>query len=275
TDKRVNMVTARLFPLYPDAFAMAKLEPEALEPMIRECGLYHNKAKNIVAASRALVAQYDGKVPSTRKELMALPGVGQKTAGVVLLAAFGDDQIPVDTHVFRVSRRIGLADGNTPEKVEEQLRAILDRDIWSLGHQRAAGGDDVLRLVVIEAALADQRFQVLRLQLRHGESVRILGKEPCRDHVHPLVGALGGEDRGDQRLEGVGEVQLGLRLRVQLMKRLHHLGGATGIHGRFLPPGTCPLLYGYNYTFPSAVWSSIFRFIPNMCLVDAVGSGKF
>ena len=134
TDKRVNMVTARLFPQYPDAFAMAKLEPEELEPLIRECGLYHNKAKNIVAASRALVAQYDGKVPNTRKELMALPGVGQKTAGVVLLAAFGDDQIPVDTHVFRVSRRIGLADGNTPEKVEEQLRAILDRDIWSLGH---------------------------------------------------------------------------------------------------------------------------------------------
>ena len=134
TDKRVNMVTARLFPQYPDAFAMAKLEPEELEPLIRECGLYRNKAKNIIAASRALVEQYDGRVPSTRKELMALPGVGQKTAGVVLLAAFGDDQIPVDTHVFRVSRRIGLADGNTPEKVEEQLRAILDREIWSLGH---------------------------------------------------------------------------------------------------------------------------------------------
>ena len=134
TDKRVNMVTARLFPAYPDAFAMAKLEPEALEPMIRECGLYRNKAKNIVAACRALVEKYDGQVPSTREELMALPGVGQKTAGVVLLAAFGEDQIPVDTHVFRVSRRIGLADGNTPEKVEKQLREILPRDIWSFGH---------------------------------------------------------------------------------------------------------------------------------------------
>ena len=134
TDKRVNMVTARLVPQYPDAFAMAKLEPEELEPLIKECGLYHNKAKNIVAASRALVAQYNGVVPSTRKELMALPGVGQKTAGVVLLAAFGDAQIPVDTHVFRVSRRIGLANANTPEKVEEQLRGLLDRGIWSLGH---------------------------------------------------------------------------------------------------------------------------------------------
>ena len=134
TDKRVNLVTSRLFPMYPDAFAMAKLEPQDLEPLIRECGLYRNKARNIVAASRALVEQYGGRVPSTRSELMALPGVGQKTAGVVLLAAFGDDQIPVDTHVFRVSRRIGLSDGNTPEKVEEQLRELLDRDIWSLGH---------------------------------------------------------------------------------------------------------------------------------------------
>ena len=134
TDRRVNQVTAKLFPQYPDAFAMARLTPEELEPMIRECGLYHSKAKNIIAASRTLVEQYDGRVPGTRAELMKLPGVGQKTAGVVLLAAFGDDQIPVDTHVFRVSRRIGLADASTPEKVEEQLRALLERDIWSLGH---------------------------------------------------------------------------------------------------------------------------------------------
>lgn len=134
TDKRVNMVTAKLFPKYPDAFAMAKLTPEELEPMIRECGLYRNKAKNIVAASRALVEQYHGEVPQTREELMKLPGVGQKTAGVVLLAAFGDAQIPVDTHVFRVSRRIGLSNGNTPDKVEMQLRELLPRDIWSFGH---------------------------------------------------------------------------------------------------------------------------------------------
>lgn len=134
TDKRVNMVTAKLFPEFPDAFAMAKLTPEELEPWIRECGLYRNKAKNIVAASKALVELYDGKVPSTREELMKLPGVGQKTAGVVLLAAFGEDQFPVDTHVFRVSRRIGMANAETPEKVEKQLKELLPRDIWSFGH---------------------------------------------------------------------------------------------------------------------------------------------
>ena len=134
TDKRVNLVTAKLFPAYPDAFAMAKLTPEQLEPMIRECGLYHSKAKNIVAASRALVEQYGGRVPDSREALMKLPGVGRKTAGVVLMAAFGDAQIPVDTHVFRLSHRIGLADGGTPEKVEMQLREILPRDIWTFAH---------------------------------------------------------------------------------------------------------------------------------------------
>ena len=134
TDKRVNVCTAKLFPLYPDAHAMAKLTPEELEPYIKECGLYRNKAKNIVAACRALVEQYDGVVPSDRKRLMALPGVGQKTAGVVLMAAFGDPQIPVDTHVFRVSRRIGLADADTPEKVEVQLQKLLERDNWIYAH---------------------------------------------------------------------------------------------------------------------------------------------
>ncbi len=134
TDRRVNQVTARLFPEYPNAKTMAALEPEQLEPMIRECGLYHNKAKNIVAACRALVERYDGQVPDNRAELMALPGVGQKTGGVVLMAAFGDPQLPVDTHVFRVSRRIGLADADTPKKVEMQLRAVVPRDEWIFAH---------------------------------------------------------------------------------------------------------------------------------------------
>lgn len=134
TDKRVNQCTAKLFPRYPDAHAMAQLSPEELEPMIRECGLFHSKAKNIIAACRALDSRYDGVVPSDRKQLMALPGVGQKTAGVVLMAAFGDPQIPVDTHVFRLSRRIGLASANTPEGVEKELQALLPRETWIYGH---------------------------------------------------------------------------------------------------------------------------------------------
>ena len=134
TDRRVNQVTERLFAKYPTVQSMAALTAEDLEPQIRECGLYRNKAKNIVAACRAIVENHAGSVPSTRAELMALPGVGQKTAGVVLLAAFGDDQIPVDTHVFRVSRRIGLADASTPEDVEAQLQQIIPRAQWSHAH---------------------------------------------------------------------------------------------------------------------------------------------
>lgn len=134
TDRRVNVATEKLFQLYPDAYAMAKLEPEELEPHIKSCGLYHNKAKNIVAASRALVERFGGEVPCSRSELMSLPGVGQKTAGVVLLAAFGDDQIPVDTHVFRVANRIGLAKADSPKAVEEQLRQAIPKEEWSHAH---------------------------------------------------------------------------------------------------------------------------------------------
>lgn len=134
TDKRVNQVTEGLFAEYPDAFAMAKLEPEELEPIIKSCGLYHSKAAHIVAACRELVKSYDGKVPDTRAELMKLPGVGQKTAGVVLLAAFGDDQIPVDTHVYRVTNRIGLANAKTATETEMQLRDILPKERWSHAH---------------------------------------------------------------------------------------------------------------------------------------------
>ena len=114
TDRRVNQVTEKLFPRYPTVESMAALTPEELEPQIRECGLYRNKAKNIIAACRAIAQEYGGKVPSTRAE--------------------PNDQIPVDTHVFRVSHRIGLADATTPDGVEKQLRAILPREEWSHAH---------------------------------------------------------------------------------------------------------------------------------------------
>ncbi|MEG2387509.1 MAG: endonuclease III [Clostridia bacterium] len=134
TDKRVNMVTEKLFAAYPDAQALGGLEPAELEPWIMTCGLYHNKAKNIVAACRMLTQEYEGQVPNDRAKLMKLAGVGQKTAGVVLLAAFGDDQIPVDTHVFRVANRIGLVDEATADKTEVALRAALPKACWSHAH---------------------------------------------------------------------------------------------------------------------------------------------
>ena len=134
TDKRVNMVTARLFPRYPDAKAMAQLTPEELEPMIQECGLYHNKARSIVELSRMLVEKYDGCVPDTMEELVALPGVGRKTANVVLANAFGQQAFAVDTHVFRVSNRIGLAHAANVQETERQLMAAVPRERWSHTH---------------------------------------------------------------------------------------------------------------------------------------------
>ena len=123
TDQRVNMVTRRLFKDYPNAYALAKLSAEELEPMIRECGLYRMKAKHIVETCR----EYGGEVPKDRAALTALPGVGNKTAGVVMMAAYGADVIPVDTHVFRLSHRIGLCDekASTPDEVERQLEALI------------------------------------------------------------------------------------------------------------------------------------------------------
>ena len=134
TDKRVNMVTARLFPRYPDAKAMAQLTPEELEPMIQECGLYHNKARSIVELSRMLVEKYDGRVPDTMEELVALPGVGRKTANVVLANAFGQPAFAVDTHVFRVSNRIGLAHASNVQETERQLMEAVPRERWSHTH---------------------------------------------------------------------------------------------------------------------------------------------
>lgn len=134
TDKRVNIVTAKLFPKYPDAKAMAQLTPEELEPMIQECGLFHTKARNIVELCRILVAKYDGRVPDTMEELVQLPGVGRKTANVVLANAFGKPAFAVDTHVFRVSNRIGLAHANNVEQTERQLMDAVPRDRWSHTH---------------------------------------------------------------------------------------------------------------------------------------------
>lgn len=134
TDKRVNMVTARLFPKYPDAHAMAQLTPQELEPMIQECGLYHTKARNIVELCRILVEKYDGQVPDTMEELTQLPGVGRKTANVVLANAFGKPAFAVDTHVFRVSNRIGLAHADNVVDTEKQLMKAVPIDRWSHTH---------------------------------------------------------------------------------------------------------------------------------------------
>lgn len=134
TDQRVNMVTGELFKEYNTPEKMVELTEEELGEKIHSCGFYRNKSKNIIAASRKLIEKYGGKVPETMEELTALPGVGRKTANVVMSNAFGIPAIAVDTHVLRVSNRIGLAKGDTPEEVERQLMKNVPREMWSETH---------------------------------------------------------------------------------------------------------------------------------------------
>ena len=134
TDVRVNKVTSELFKKYNTPKAIADMDIAELEDYIKSCGLYKNKAKNIKAMANALLEIFEGNVPSTREELMSLPGVGRKTANVMLSVGFGKPAFAVDTHVFRVANRIGLADGKTPDDVEKQVTSIVPEEKWGNAH---------------------------------------------------------------------------------------------------------------------------------------------
>lgn len=134
TDERVNKVTAELFKKHNTPATMLELTQEQLEKYIFSCGFYRNKAAHILSASRDILEKFGGEVPCEHAQLKTLAGVGQKTANVVYAVAFGGDAIAVDTHVFRVSNRLGLAHGNTPEKVEEGLNAAIPQNLWSKAH---------------------------------------------------------------------------------------------------------------------------------------------
>lgn len=130
TDVRVNMVTPGLFEKYPTAFEMSAVSEEVLAQEINSIGLYRNKSKSIVKASKMLVEKYHGEVPADRELLQELPGVGRKTANVVLCNAFHIPAFAVDTHVFRVSQRLGFAKHKTVEGVEQQLMQVIPPELW-------------------------------------------------------------------------------------------------------------------------------------------------
>ena len=134
TDKRDNIVTRELFKEYNTPEKMLTLTKEQLGKMIYSCGFYNSKSEHILSASKDIVERFGGNVPDSIEDLQTLAGVGKKTANVVYAVAFGGDAIAVDTHVFRVSNRIGLADGKTPLKVESDLNQILDKSVWSQAH---------------------------------------------------------------------------------------------------------------------------------------------
>ncbi|SBP89237.1 DNA glycosylase and apyrimidinic (AP) lyase (endonuclease III) [Thiomonas delicata] len=142
TDASVNKATPALFAAAPTPQAMAALGEDGVAPYIRTIGLYRTKAKNVAALSRILIEQYGGQVPGTREALEALPGVGRKTANVVLNIAFGQPTLAVDTHIFRVANRLGLAKGKTPLDVEAKLMKVVpeaylhDAHHWLILHGR-------------------------------------------------------------------------------------------------------------------------------------------
>ena len=133
TDKQVNKVTPAVFERWPDANAMAGAEVEELFPMVKSCG-FKSKAGNIIAACRIIREQHRGQVPDSMEALTALPGVGRKTANVVLSNAFGIPAFAVDTHVFRVSNRMGLCKADTVEETERQMTRLIPREKWGRAH---------------------------------------------------------------------------------------------------------------------------------------------
>lgn len=134
TDVSVNLATPALFNAYPDAHALAAAEPAEVEPYIRTIGLFRTKASNSVKTARILVERHGGRVPGTLEELLELPGVGRKTANVVLANAFGVPTIAVDTHVGRVARRLGLSKETNPDRVERDLAATYPPGEWIFLH---------------------------------------------------------------------------------------------------------------------------------------------
>jgi len=134
TDERVNKVTSVLFERYSTPEQMLTLSQTELERYIFSCGFYRMKAEHILSASYDIISRFQGEVPRTVEELITLAGVGKKTANVVYSVAFGGDAIAVDTHVFRVSNRLGLAKGKTPAKVEEGLQKVIPKENWSSAH---------------------------------------------------------------------------------------------------------------------------------------------
>ncbi|MGH7727966.1 MAG: endonuclease III [Vulcanimicrobiaceae bacterium] len=143
TDARVNLTTPALFAAYPSPAALAAAASQDVERVVKSCGFFRMKARNVIAAARALVERHGGDVPRTREELEALPGVGRKTASVVLAVAFEAEAFAVDTHVFRVAHRLGLTLGGTPRAVEEDVTRLLPRrklrhaHHWLILHGRA------------------------------------------------------------------------------------------------------------------------------------------
>lgn len=134
TDKKVNEVSKALFKKFPSVEHFAQAEAQDIEPFIKSLGLYRNKAKNLVLAAKKVVAEFNGKVPKQRELIESIAGVGKKTAAVIVANAFGEPAIAVDTHVSRISQRLGLTKETNPDKIERALMELFPKELWLKAH---------------------------------------------------------------------------------------------------------------------------------------------
>ncbi len=134
TDKRVNIITPAFFKKYPDIRSLANADLEDVKELIKSCSFFNNKAKNLIAMAKAVMEKYNGEIPADEKELIKLPGIGRKTAHVIMIEYFGKDLMAVDTHVFRVAHRLGLSDAKTPEATEKDLTEAFKTELNAI-HQ--------------------------------------------------------------------------------------------------------------------------------------------
>lgn len=136
TDEQVNKITGKLFTAVPSVYDLSRMKTSELEPFLKRCGLYRQKSRFLVEAACIIVKEHSGLVPNTLEALIKLPGVGRKTANIIISSAYGKPAIAVDTHVFRVSKRLNLADGKNVDLVEKQLEKVIPVEEWSNTHHR-------------------------------------------------------------------------------------------------------------------------------------------
>ncbi|MFO7951757.1 MAG: endonuclease III [Bacillota bacterium] len=136
TDEQVNKITKDFFEAVPTVHDLARMKPAELEPYLKRVGLYRHKSRYLIEAARVIVEEYGGRIPDKLDQLIKLPGVGRKTANIIISSAYGRPALAVDTHVFRVSRRLGLANGKRVDTVEGQLKRIIPQDQWISSHHR-------------------------------------------------------------------------------------------------------------------------------------------
>ena len=199
TDKSVNGATRKLFPVANTPAAIAKLGVEGVKPYLKTVGLYNTKAKNLIGLAQQIIEQHEGEVPDSREALEALPGVGRKTASIILNMVFGQTEIAVDTHIFRVANRTGLAPGSTPRAVEDELVATTPKEYmkdahhWLLLHGRyvcVARVPACPKCIIADLCEYPNKTPPKALDKSDAPVVRRVGPRPTSDPKRARPGAL-------------------------------------------------------------------------------------